>query len=176
MTDSSRAYVFITERGGPVTTDNVLKARVHLPLSPLSKSGILRPGMSTSLRMKRVWLRRISALAAMALLFAQVSVAAYACPDLGDGPAAAASMLAEQGRQPDAGHDAQHRSLCHEHCKAQPSVDHVQVVGVPPALPSGLVLSVADAHRPLLRVTYAEPDPARVNGPPCSILFCVFRN
>jgi len=126
--------------------------------------------------MKRVWLRRISALAAMALLFAQLSVAAYACPDLGEGPAAAASMVAEQGQQPDAGRDTQHRSLCHEHCKAQPSVDQIEMVGVPPAMPSGLVLSVADAHRPPLRVTYAEPDPARVNGPPCSILFCVFRN
>jgi hypothetical protein len=130
--------------------------------------------MYTSFKMKRVWLRWISALAAMALLFAQLSVAAHACSHLGQGPGAGASTMAERG-QPDTGRDAQHPSLCHEHCKAQVSVDHVQVVGVPPAMPSGLVLPVVDAHRALLRVTYTEPDPARVNGPPRSILFCVFR-
>ena len=141
----------------------------------MSKSGILTVRMSTSFKMKRVWLRWISALATMALLFAQISVAAYACPDLGQGPGAGTSTMAERGQQPDTDRDAQHPSLCHEHCKAQVSVDHVQVVGVPPAMSSGLVLPVVDAHRALLRVTYAEPDPARVNGPPRSILFCVFR-
>jgi hypothetical protein len=115
-------------------------------------------------------------LSAVALLFAQINVAAYACPELGKGPGAGASTVAEQGQQPDAGRDAQHPSLCHEHCKAQVGADHVQVVGVPPAMPSGLVLPVVDALHALLRVTYAEPDPARVNGPPCSTLFCVFRN
>ena len=112
----------------------------------------------------------------MALLFGQISVAAYACPDLTKSAGAGASRMAEQGQQAGAGRGAQHPSLCHEHCKAQVSVDHVQIVGVPPAPPTGLVLSVADTQHALLRVTYAEPDPTRVNGPPCSILFCVFRN
>lgn len=142
----------------------------------MPESGILTVRMSRSFKMKRAWLRRISALAAMALLFAQVSVAAYTCPDLTKSAAAGASSMTEQGRQPDAGRDTQRSSLCHEHCKAQVSVDHVQVVGVPPAMPSGLVLSMPDVHHALLRVTYAAPDPARVNHPPCSILFCVFRN
>jgi hypothetical protein len=132
--------------------------------------------MSTSLNKKRVWLRRISALAVTALLFAQISVAAYACPTPGKSPGTDASAMLEHGRQPDAGRDAQRPSLCHEHCKAQVSMDHVQVVGVPPAPPSGLVLAVVDVHHALLEVTYFEPDPARVNAPPCSILFCVFRN
>ena len=129
-----------------------------------------------SFKVKRTWLRRISALAAMALLFAQISVAAYACPDLSKGAGAEASATAELDQQSNAGRDAEHPPLCHEHCKAQVSVDHVQVVGVSPAMPSGLVLSLADVHHALLRVTYAAPDPARVNHPPCSILFCVFRN
>jgi hypothetical protein len=137
---------------------------------------ILTVRMSMSFKIKRAWLRRISALAAMALLFAQISVAAYACPDLTKSARAGASTMAEQGQRSDAGGDAQHPPLCHEHCKSQVSVDHVQVVGVPPAVPSGLVLAVVDVHRALLRVTYAAPDPARVNHPPCSILFCVFRN
>jgi len=141
----------------------------------MSNSGILEVTMFT-LRTRRVWRRRISALAAMTLLFAQISVAAYACPDLSKSAGAGASMMAEQSQQPDAGHDAQHPSLCHEHCKAQVSVDHVQVAGVPPAMPNELVLPVVDAHHALLQVTYAEPDPTRVNSPPCSILFCVFRN
>jgi len=149
---------------------------VNLPLNAMSKSSILTGGMSTSLKMKRVWLRRISWVAAAALLFAQISVAAYACPHLGMSPGAGASTITEQGQQTEAGRDGQHPSLCHEHCKAQVSVDHVQVVGVPPAMPSGLVLPLLDAHHALLRVGYAEPDPARVNSPPCSILFCVFRN
>jgi hypothetical protein len=142
----------------------------------MSKPSILTARMSTSFKMKRVWLRRISWLAAVALLFAQISVAAYACPHLGKTPEAGASTMAEQGRQTDAGSDAQHPSLCHEHCKAQVSADHVQMMGVPPATLSGLVLPVVDTHHALLRVTYSQPDPARVNGPPCSILFCVFRN
>jgi hypothetical protein len=112
----------------------------------------------------------------MALLFAQISVAAYACPDLTKGSGAGATTMAERDQQSDAGRDAQHPPLCHEHCKAQVSVDHVQIMGVPPAPPSGLVLAVVDVHHALLRVTYAAPDPARVNHPPCSILFCVFRN
>ena len=142
----------------------------------MSESGILVNPMSTSFNKKRVWLRRISALAATALLFAQITVAAYACPDLTKSAGVGASTMAEQGQEPDAGRDTQRPSLCHEHCKAQVSVDHVQVVGVPPVPPSGLVLAVVDVHRALLRVTYFEPDPARVNAPPCSILFCVFRN
>jgi hypothetical protein len=132
--------------------------------------------MSTSFNKKRVWLRRVSTLAAIALLFAQISVAAYACPTPGKSPGTNASTMLEHGQQPDAGRDAQRASLCHEHCKAQVSVDHVQVVGVPPAPPSGLVLAVVDVQHALLEVRYFEPDPARVNSPPCSILFCVFRN
>ena len=142
----------------------------------MSESGILTVRMSMSFKMKRAWLRRISALAAMALLFAQISVAAYACPDLTKSAGAGASTMAEQAQQSDAGRAAQHPSLCHEHCKAQVNVDHVQIVGVPPAPPSGLVLSVVDTHHVLLRATYVEPDPARVTRAPCSILFCVFRN
>jgi hypothetical protein len=133
-------------------------------------------GMSSSFKMKRAWLRRISALAAMALLFAQISVAAYGCPDLSKSAGPGASAMAERDLQSDAGRDEERPPLCYEHCKAQVSVDHVQVVGVPPASPSGLVLSVAHVHHALLRVTYAAPDPARVNHPPSSILFCVFRN
>ena len=142
----------------------------------MSESGILDNRMSTSVRMKRVWLQRISALAATVLLFAQISVAAYACPDLSKSAGAGASTMVDHAQQPDAGRDTQRPSLCHEHCKAQVSVDHVQVVGVPPAPPSGLVLSMVDVHHAVLEVTYFEPDPARVNAPPCSILFCVFRN
>ena len=144
-------------------------------MSPLSKSGILDAGMSRSFKMKRVWLRGISAVAAMALLSAQISVAAYACPDLALVPGVGASTLSEQSKQPDAGRDAQHPSLCHEHCKAQVSVDHVQIMGVPPAVPSGLVLPVVDSHHALLRARFAEPDPAQVKSPPRSILFCVSR-
>jgi hypothetical protein len=142
----------------------------------MSESGILVNRMSTSFNKKRVWLRRISALAATALLFAQISIAAYACPDLSKSAGAGASTMVDHAQQPDAGRDTQRPSLCHEHCKAQVSVDHVQVVGVPPAMPSGLVLPVVDVHRALLEVTYTEPDLARANSPPCSILFCVFRN
>jgi hypothetical protein len=126
--------------------------------------------------MKRAWFRRISVLAAMSLLFAQISVAAYACPDLNKSSGIGGSAMAERGQQSDAGRDTKQPPLCHEHCKAQVSVDHVPVVGVPPAMPSGLVVSVADVHHALLRLAHAAPDPARVNHPPCSILFCVFRN
>ena len=125
--------------------------------------------------MKRVWLRRISAAAAMALLFAQISVAAYACPHLGKSSGAGANTMAEQDQQPVAGRDAEHTSLCHEHCKAQVSVDRAQVVGVPPAISNGLALPVVDVHRALLPAKCSGLGRAQVNGPPRSILFCVLR-
>ncbi len=83
--------------------------------------------------------------------------------------------MASQGEQPDSHHEPQ-RPLCHEHCKPQVSVDHVQVVGVPPAVSSGLALIVTYSDQNLSRARYTEPDLARANGPPCSIRFCVYRN
>lgn len=131
--------------------------------------------MSTSFKMKRAWRRWISAVAAVVLLFAQLSIAAYACPNFGNAPRAGASTVAERGDQPRTGLDPEHPSVCHEHCKAQVSAEHAPIIGVPPAMPSGLLVVVVDVHHFLTRARYAAPDPAQANGPPRSILFCVFR-
>ena len=172
VVEKSRVGVLLFRR---VSRDDTPEPAGTRRLNPLSKSGIVRVGMSTPFRFKRVWLRYVSALAAMALLFAQISVAAYACPNLGKGSTGGIGGMAEQYQHPSSGPNAQHPSLCHEHCKPQMSVDHVQVAGVPPAMPSGLVLPVVDVHPTFLSVRYAGSVAAQVKGPPRSILFCVFR-
>lgn len=72
--------------------------------------------------------------------------------------------------------DPQHPAVCHEHCKPNANVDYrIQSPGLPPALPNGLIVALVDPYRVLSRVRIAQPDVARANGPPRSILFCVSR-
>jgi hypothetical protein len=135
--------------------------------------------MSTPSRIKRVWLKRISAVSAAALLLAQISLAAYACPKLSTLAApgtSTASQTAGTGVPCDE-MDMQQPSVCHEHCKDQTGADRVQLPGVPPAtvLADNLVVPIFDARRASAPTSFDGPDPARVTRPPPSILFCVFR-
>jgi len=162
-----------------VTASQANRLPAKSGVSPLSNSRKVEyhaDDISVSSKMKRFQVRWVSVLVAMTLVFAQIGVAAYACPHLGNSPGFAPSAIAEQSEQPGAGRDAQRPAFCHEHCKAQASVDQIQVAGVPPAPPSGLVLPAVNVHQALLRAAYVEPDPTRVNRPPSSILFRVFRN
>jgi len=125
------------------------------------------------LRIKRVWIRRVCAVSVFAFLLAQISLTVYACPGLSK----IAGAAAERASMPCADMDPQQPSVCHEHCKDQAGVDHVQLPGVPPAMAMAhaLVTPLIDAHRAVMPASCAGPDPARVTGPPPSILFCVFR-
>jgi len=132
--------------------------------------------MATLFRMNRVWRRAISAGAATVLLLAQLSVAAYACPDLSMGSGAGATTMTEHCAQGGSVLDPQHPAVCHEQCKPHSSVDHrIQSPGLPPAVPTGLIVTWVDPYRFLSRARTAAPDAARANGPPRSILFCVSR-
>ena len=130
--------------------------------------------MTACLGMKRVQIKLVGALAVFALLFAQIGLAAYACPNLSRGPGAGNETAAEL---PCADMDSQQPAVCHEHCKDQAGLDQVQPAGVPSsmAMASSLVLPLFDAHRATIPASCAGPDPARVTAPPPSILFCVFR-
>ena len=132
--------------------------------------------MATLFRMKRAWRRGISAGAAMVLLFAQLSVAAYACPDLSTSPGIGATTMAEHCAQGGSVLDSKRPAVCHEQCKPQANVDYrLQSPGLPPAVPTGLIVTWVDPYRLLSRARIAAPDAARANGPPLPILFCVSR-
>ena len=131
--------------------------------------------MSTPFRIKRFWLRRLSAVSAVVLLLAQISLAAYACPKLSEIPGAGA--VAQAADVPCDEMDMQQPSVCHEHCKDQASADRVQLPGVAPAMvmANNLTVPIFDTQRASAPTNHAEPDLTRVTRPPPSVLFCVFR-
>jgi hypothetical protein len=132
--------------------------------------------MAMSFRMKRVWRRGISAGAALVLMLAQLSVAAYACPDLGTSRSAGAVTMVEHCHGGGSVLDPQNPAVCHEQCKPQANVDYrIQAFDLPAALPTGLIVASFDAfHLPRHSWNPAR-DFVRANGPPFSILFCVSR-
>ena len=144
-------------------------------LSPGSNSGILRYAMfRLFVGKRRGWRRWISASTATLLLCAQLGVAAYACPRLDNLATSAAPALVGQGHEPCIDLDPQNPTVCHEHCKGQSGVQHVELPGVPPAVLSSLIVPVVDVRQALLPAKTAELNIARLTGPPLSILFCVF--
>jgi len=131
--------------------------------------------MSTPFRIKRFWLRRLSAVSAVVLLLAQISLAVYACPKLSEIPGAGA--VAQAADVPCDEMDMQQPSVCHEHCKDQTGADRVQQPGVPPAtvLANNLAVSIFDSWHTNGPVSWDDPALNRTTRPPPSVLFCVFR-
>ena len=129
-------------------------------------------GIFGTRRASRRW---ISAIALFAFLFAQMSLAAYTCPNPNGIERSAAT--AEQAKVPCADTDVQQPTMCHEHCKDQAGVDQVQLPGMPSTMAMApiLVIPLFDAHSSIAPVSSAGPDSARVTEPPPSIRFCVFR-
>ena len=110
------------------------------------------------------------------LLLAQLSVAAYACPDLGTSRSAGAVTMTEHCHDGASVPDPQHPAVCHKQCKPQTKVDYrIQSVGLPPAVPNGLIVALVDPYCVLSRIWNVAPDAVRANGLPRSILFCVSR-
>jgi hypothetical protein len=122
--------------------------------------------------------RAIAALIAVfSLLFAQLAVAAYACPQLA---MAVMSAQAEQGDMPGCTGmaDAGRPGLCQAHCASgQQSLDAPAIPPVAPFSATGLVAVIAltdaaEAARP------AAPHPpllAHATAPPLAIRHCCFR-
>jgi hypothetical protein len=123
-------------------------------------------------------IRLLSAVVALfSLLFMQLAVAAYACPNLI--PAQTAPMLDSAG-QPMADcpqTDQQSPTLCHEHThKLTPSLDKPDTPSVMAFVATGFVLPVLWSDEAM-----ALPDPPRGflhtsgTSPPIAIRHCCFR-
>jgi hypothetical protein len=151
-------------------------APIRATLQLFPNSSMLSVAMATLFKIRRVWRRGISAGAAMALLCAQLGVAAYACPDLSTTSAVGAISMTEHCAQGGSVVDPQYPAVCHEQCKPQANVDYrLQGPDLPPAVPTRIIVTWVDPYPVLSRARLAEPDAPRANGPPLSILFCVSR-
>lgn len=123
--------------------------------------------------MTRRWLRALAAGLIGVLLFAQLSVAAYACPGLGsaDAPAVMADCDDMLGSM-----DHAAANLCAEHCKQGQQSDQAPTLPVPAPLFIALYPVVA----PPPGRAPPRPPAATLNAlasawPPHAILHCVFR-
>lgn len=126
--------------------------------------------------MTRIWRKIIAALGLGALLFAQLAVAAYACPIRGDGQDAMAKAVAPAAAQPCQGVDQDKPNLCKQHCEqASQSVDTAVPVAIDaPALPLIAVVVQTDIHLPI-KATVQGDLLASVAEPPLSIRNCCLR-
>jgi hypothetical protein len=145
-------------------------------LSGETNCGMLVCDMYRIFGTKRVSRRWISAVGLFAFLFAQLSLAGYACPRLGE--IEGTGVVMDHAKAPCAETDLRQPLMCHEHCKDQAGIDHVQLPFVPSAMAMAhsLVIPLFDTHHAVIPASCAGPDPDRVTGPPPSILFCVFRS
>jgi len=141
-------------------------------LSPAPKSAILTADMRRFFRSRRLRGKWVSALTALVLLLAQLSVAAYACPAIS--PLTGGGAVAEHSVAPCADIDPEQTSLCMEHCKGQSAIDKVKLPIASPAVPSAVTLAVVDRYLVTPAPT-ARFHPTRITDPPLSIRFCVFR-
>jgi hypothetical protein len=129
-------------------------------------------------------LRRIARLMAMVLVFAQLAVSAYACPQLQplasalESPASAPMVMSQDGSDCDQrmALDPAAPTLCAEHCKVGQQSERAWIVSVPPALLSALYpLAPPPAASPLPRPAAAPADALVAASPPHAVLHCVYR-
>jgi hypothetical protein len=128
--------------------------------------------------MKRRWLHRVGRALIGVLLFAQMAVAAYACPGLLPG-ASTMPTAADQATGPCAdmaGATDPSPNLCAEHCRYGQQSDHAPTLTVPVVLLTTLLITpyatdVAMRPRPAAAASSAL---ASVD-PPHAILHCCFR-
>jgi hypothetical protein len=129
----------------------------------------------------RPLLRGVARLMAVVLVFAQLAVAAYACPALQpvavESPAAAPMAMAEDASDcVRMALDPSAPNLCAEHCKYGQQSDRVTTVSVPPALLAALYPLVAPrAARPPPRPAAAPLEALVAASAPHAILHCVYR-
>ena len=130
--------------------------------------------------MSRRWLRAIGRGAIGALLFAQMAIAAYACPTLSS-PQVAGLVTTTLAHGPDCNDlvgtmDPAATNLCAEHCKSDRQSAQTSTVNVPTAL-----LSVRYETPPLpalalpLRASAVSMDALLAGKPPHAVLHCVLR-
>lgn len=132
--------------------------------------------MSQCLSVSRVWLRFVTKLSVMALLSAQISVAAYVCPRPGAETDLAAGIMTASSADSDIEQAGKHSSLCHHHCDGNVALGHIEPPGLPPALFTALVVPLFEQHRALLAPRLAAVGGYRLAAVPLRLLFCVLRN
>lgn len=122
--------------------------------------------------------RLLSAVVALfCLLFMQLAVAAYACPNLMPVPSTPMLDSAGEPMADCAEMDRQSPTLCHEHAhKLTPSLEKPASPSVMPFVAAGFALTVLSPE-----LTLAMPSPPRVflhasgTSPPIAIRHCCFR-
>ena len=129
------------------------------------------------MKLSRELRRLVCRILAGVVLFAQLAVAAYACPDLG---APAMAVAADMQAMPGCDQmDPEAAALCAEHCRfGQQSADTASPPAVQPAIPMLLYLLPGEAMAPLMSAGPAPaPDSAMLAAPPPphAILHCVLR-
>lgn len=133
--------------------------------------------------MTRRWVRCVAQGLVGVLLFAQIAVAAYACPGRAPAEAAAPKMAATSSTQMSncddmtGAMDAASATLCAEHCKYGQQSDQAPTLNVPVA-----VLTALYATPPVAEMAPLPPRAAAASlsalvaaSPPHTILHCVFR-
>ena len=145
--------------------------------------------------MTRSFLRMVSRGVVGVLLFAQMAIAAYACPGLSSAPKVDTEMsanLASQGASNTASGtvdamgsncddmagmmDPSSANLCAEHCKYGQQSDHSSTITVPAALLTELYVTPSVPDMAPLPLSAAATLSALVAAsPPHAILHCVFR-
>jgi hypothetical protein len=106
--------------------------------------------------MKRVQRKWVAILGVVALLFAQLVVASYACPLAGqDAPT---TVAGDSAGSPNA-LDPNQPGVCLEHCKADSTtVDQTQPPLMQAPIVLGLLVRVVDIRLPIMRHALPEPD------------------
>ncbi len=123
--------------------------------------------------------RSICRLLVGVLLFAQVTIAAYACPAMST---AGVDQIEPGGAfpamvvVPDASQDRALPNLCTEHCRYGQAVD----LSATPAVPAALLVSLYEVPLAPESAGRAQPlaargDPSAAAPPPHAILHCCFR-
>lgn len=130
----------------------------------------------------RRWLRTVARGLVGVLLFAQMAIAAYACPALSSAVAAETQMPASFAvPMPDCdamagAMDPSAANLCAEHCKFGQQSDQASTLTVPAVLLS-VLYTTALVTEPALppRAAAASLNALVAASPPHTILHCVFR-
>lgn len=115
-------------------------------------------------------------IAVISLLFAQLAVAAYACPGMAMPERVSVGPM--QGMEHCTAMDKAQPNLCHAHNHAsQQSLDRPDLPPVPPFLAAGLVQLVVmpELSLPPSQAVTAIPSMARATSPPLAIRLCCFR-
>ncbi|MES2352854.1 MAG: hypothetical protein V4568_00395 [Pseudomonadota bacterium] len=125
--------------------------------------------------MNRFWRKIMASLGVCALLFAQLAVAAYACPTSGSGVSAIAKIASNDEVKPCHNMDPVRANLCKQHCEqTSQSVDtNLHTTIDAPLLPLLTTIISPAIHLPV-RATWRGESLARSIDPPLSIRNCRF--